>query len=82
MENYEREKRNRNPERGMNRRTEKNDQIYEENKFIPRKVETAPSYNRAPWMIDEEKCLDFIMCSITKRASRERIVAEHWRASG
>jgi hypothetical protein len=28
-----------------------------------RKVETAPNYNRAPWMID--KCLDFTMCSIT-----------------
>jgi hypothetical protein len=41
-----------------------------------RKVETAPSYNRAPWMIDADKCLDFTMCSITKRASRERIVVE------
>jgi hypothetical protein len=41
-----------------------------------RKVETAPSYNRAPWMIDADKCLDFTICSITKRTSRERIVAE------
>jgi hypothetical protein len=41
-----------------------------------RKVETAPSYNRAPWMIDAYKCLDFTMCRITKKASRERIVAE------
>jgi hypothetical protein len=38
-----------------------------------RKVETAPSYNRAPWTIHADKCLDFTMCSITKR---ERIVAE------
>jgi hypothetical protein len=41
-----------------------------------RKVETAPRYNRAPWMIDADKCLNFTMCSITKRPSRERIVAE------
>jgi hypothetical protein len=27
-------------------------------------------------MIDADKCLDFTMCSITKRASKERIVAE------
>jgi hypothetical protein len=27
-------------------------------------------------MIDADMCLDFIMCSITKKASRERIVAE------
>jgi hypothetical protein len=27
-------------------------------------------------MIDEDKCLDFNICSITKRASRERILAE------
>jgi hypothetical protein len=36
--NYEREKRNRNHERGMdrwNRRTEKTDRIYEENRIIP-----------------------------------------------
>jgi hypothetical protein len=32
-----------------------------------RKVETAPSYNRAPWKIDTDKCLDFTMCTITKR---------------
>jgi hypothetical protein len=37
-----------------------------------RKVETAPSYNRAPSMIDADKCQDFTMCSITKRTSRER----------
>jgi hypothetical protein len=41
-----------------------------------RKIETAHRYNRAPWMINADKCLDFTMCSITKRASRERIVAE------
>jgi hypothetical protein len=39
-----------------------------------RKVETAHSYKWAPWMIDADKCLDFTMSSITKRASRERIV--------
>jgi hypothetical protein len=41
-----------------------------------KKVETAPSYNRVPWMIDADKFLDFTMCSITKRASRDRFVAE------
>jgi hypothetical protein len=40
-----------------------------------KKVETAPSYNRTPWMIDADKCLNFTMCSIT-RAKREQIVAE------
>jgi hypothetical protein len=29
-----------------------------------------------PWMIDADKCLDFTMCMITKKASREQIVAE------
>jgi hypothetical protein len=47
-----------------------------------RKVETAPSYNRAPWIINADKCLDFTMCSITKRASRERIIAECTATSG
>jgi hypothetical protein len=37
-----------------------------------REVETAPSYNRASWMIK----VDFTMCSIAKEASRKRIVAE------
>jgi hypothetical protein len=41
-----------------------------------RKVETAPSYNRVLWMIDADKCLDFTMCSITNRTSREQSVAE------
>jgi hypothetical protein len=37
---------------------------------------TIDSYTRAPWMIDTDKFLDFTVCSITKKASRERIVAE------
>jgi hypothetical protein len=41
-----------------------------------RKIETAHSYKRVPWIITADKCLDFTMCSITKRASRERIVVE------
>jgi hypothetical protein len=41
-----------------------------------RKMETTPSCNQAPWMINAEKCLDFTMRSITKRASKERSVAE------
>jgi hypothetical protein len=41
-----------------------------------RKRETAPIYNRAPWMIDVDKVLDFTMFSISKRARRKRIVAE------
>jgi hypothetical protein len=49
---------------------------FEELEVGTRKVETAPSYNRVPWMIDADKCLDFTMCSITKKASRERFVAE------
>jgi hypothetical protein len=32
--------------------------------------------NRALWMIDADKCLDFTMCSIIKRTSRERIVVQ------
>jgi hypothetical protein len=28
-----------------------------------RTVEPTPSYNRVPWMIDADKCLDFTMCS-------------------
>jgi CRISPR/Cas system CMR-associated protein Cmr5 small subunit len=40
------------------------------------RVETATNYNQAPWMVDADKCLDLTMCSITKRGSRERIVAE------
>jgi hypothetical protein len=30
----------------------------------------------APWMIDADKFIDFTMCSITKKANRERIVVE------
>jgi hypothetical protein len=44
--------------------------------WVGHKESGEPSYNRAPWMIDADKCVNFNMCSITKRASRERIVAE------
>jgi hypothetical protein len=40
-------------------------------------VETTPSYNQTLWMIDADKCLELTMCSIMKRSSKERIVAEY-----
>jgi hypothetical protein len=41
-----------------------------------RKVDTAPSYNRASWMIDAKKSIDFTISSITTKTIRERIVLE------
>jgi hypothetical protein len=36
-----------------------------------RKVETAPSYNRVPWMINVDKCLDFNICVASSKEPAE-----------